>query len=379
MQPGLAHFQKRAFGGHWTARLHRMLQRLAQEFSGQRLGLRHQVLGIALRDHAPAEPAGARAEVDHVVRSPDSVLVVLHDDQRVALGFQLLQHVEQDAVVSVVQADGRLVKDVAHAAQVGAELRGEPDALRLPAGKRRRRAVQRQVAQTHLAEEGEARLELRQDVSRNFTFAPGDRDLVEELLQVLDRPFRVVRDVPVAPAHRERLGVQALAAAGFARFVDLQPLDPRIEHVVFGAGARALVAPLHFLDLESGAVAGGTPAVLGVVREKARVELGEAAAAGSARALGGEHLDVLSGLHVHHAFAELERPGKPVAQLLLAAGRDFHVAYRQLDGVLDEAVKARERTHGEELAVDPQLRIALARRPLGEIGVEALAVHDERR
>ena len=129
-----------------------------------------QLLGIALGDHAAAELAGAGAEVDHVVRAPDRVLVVLDHHQRVALRLELLQHVEQDLVVAVVQADGRLVEDVAHAAQVGAELRREADALRLAAGERRRRAVERQVAQADLLEEAEARLQLGDDVAGDLAF-----------------------------------------------------------------------------------------------------------------------------------------------------------------------------------------------------------------
>jgi hypothetical protein len=126
---------------------------------GERIGQLHQVFGVAGADHAAAELAGAGPEVDDVVRAPDGVLVVLDHHQRVALGLELLQHAQQDLVVAVVQADGRLVQDVAHAAQVGAELRGEADALRLAARKRGRRAVQRQVAQADLLQEIEAAVE----------------------------------------------------------------------------------------------------------------------------------------------------------------------------------------------------------------------------
>ena len=102
-----------------------MLERFAQKPPGERRGMRHQLLGIALGDHLAAELAGARAEVDHVLRAADGVLVVLHHHQRVALGAELLQHVEQDLVVAVVQADGRLVEDVAHAAQIACPI-GQP-------------------------------------------------------------------------------------------------------------------------------------------------------------------------------------------------------------------------------------------------------------
>ena len=57
-----------------------------------------------------------------------------------------------------MQPDRRLVEDVADAAQVRAELRREPDPLRLAARERRRRAVEREVAQTDEIEEAEPAL-----------------------------------------------------------------------------------------------------------------------------------------------------------------------------------------------------------------------------
>jgi len=58
-----------------------------------------------------------------------------------------------------------VVQDVAHAAQVGSELRGEADALRAsPPGERRRRAVERKIGEAHLIEERETRTQLRDDV-----------------------------------------------------------------------------------------------------------------------------------------------------------------------------------------------------------------------
>ena len=106
-----------------------------------------------------------------MVRAPDGVLVVLDHHQRIALRLELLQHVEQDAVVAVVQADGRLVEDVAHAAQVGAELRSEPDALRLAAREGRRRALERQVAEADFAEKAQPRAQLGDEIPGDFPFS----------------------------------------------------------------------------------------------------------------------------------------------------------------------------------------------------------------
>ena len=53
------------------------------------------------------------------------------------------QRLQQDAVVPRMQADGRFVQHITHALQVRAQLRRQPDALRLAAAQRRRGAVQR--------------------------------------------------------------------------------------------------------------------------------------------------------------------------------------------------------------------------------------------
>src|SRR5262249_59668393 len=95
--------------------------------------------------------------------------------------------------------------------------------------------------------------------------------------QCLDWPARVLGDVLAAPAHRERLAVQPLSGALRARLLELEPFDPRVEHVVLGAGARALVGPLHVLDREARPAAGAAPAGLGAVREQTGGELPVAA------------------------------------------------------------------------------------------------------
>ena len=86
----------------------------------------------------PNRPARG-PEVDHVVGRLDGLLVVLDHDDRVAQVAEPAQRAEQPLVVALVQPDARLVQDVEHADQPGADLGGEPDALGLAAGERRRR------------------------------------------------------------------------------------------------------------------------------------------------------------------------------------------------------------------------------------------------
>ena len=62
--------------------------------------------GGPFRHHPAAARAGTWPQVDHVIRTANRVLVMLDDDQRVALGPQPLQGVEQRDVVARMQADG---------------------------------------------------------------------------------------------------------------------------------------------------------------------------------------------------------------------------------------------------------------------------------
>ena len=131
---------------HRAPRICGMRQRMAQIVPGRRLGRRHDVLQRAFGHDAPAPHACAWPDIDDVLGSPDRVVVVLDHDQRVAVAFEPRQRLEQDAVVARVQPDGGFVQHVADSLQVGAELCGEPDALRLATGERRCAAIKRQVA-----------------------------------------------------------------------------------------------------------------------------------------------------------------------------------------------------------------------------------------
>jgi hypothetical protein len=67
------------------------------------------------------------------------------------------------------------------------------------------------------------------------------------------------------------------------------------------------------------------------------------------------------------------------AQFGLVVRRHDDIAHRQLDRVLAETVQARPRIDRQELAVDAQMRVAARLGPLGQIGVDALAVDHQRR
>ena len=88
----------------------------------------------------PPVNAGPRSHVDDVIGAVDRLFVVLDDDDGVADAAQVLEGIEETAVVALVQPDRGFVKDVRHADESGADLAREPDALGLSTGERLRRA-----------------------------------------------------------------------------------------------------------------------------------------------------------------------------------------------------------------------------------------------
>ncbi len=107
----------------------------------------------ALGHDVTAVLAGTRAHVDQVIGGPHHVLVVLDDQDGVALVAQPLECPDQLVVVPLVQPDGRLVEDVEHAHQAGPDLRRQADALRLAARERAGGTVEGQVADADVGKE----------------------------------------------------------------------------------------------------------------------------------------------------------------------------------------------------------------------------------
>ena len=90
----------------------------------------------ALRDDLAAVLARAGAHVDEPVGAAHHLLVVLDDEHGVAEVAQALERPDQAAVVALVEADRGLVEDVEDADQLRADLRREPEPLRLAARER---------------------------------------------------------------------------------------------------------------------------------------------------------------------------------------------------------------------------------------------------
>ncbi len=389
VQACAAHFERGGARAGGRTRHQRVTQGLAQVAGGEGVGVAHQLLQIAHGHHGSPQAPGAGADVQDGVGAPDGVLVVLHHHQGAAPRAQLVQRIQQAKVVPRVQADGRLVEHVGHAAQIAAQLRSQPDALRLAAGQGGSRAVQRQVAQPDALQEMQAGNNFRHEVAAQCLFAQLQAQVPEPLQRLVHGQRGQILDRALAPAHGQRHGVQARAGALGA--------GGRIVHVAPAALLPAVFG-LEAGELGPGAETGGTPAGGGVVGELARIQLGKTASTGGAgaqgaeapqfqRRVGADHVARGHGLaqalqgpdHLHHALAQLHGLVHQLAQRIGMLGLQFDLAQGQRDVVLAEAVRTRPGLGGQEGPVHPEVAVPAPGRPLGQLRVHALALHHQRR
>ncbi len=209
----------------------------------------------AVGDDLAAVLPGPGPDVDDPVRGPDRLLVVLHDEHRVAQVAQPRQRGDQLGVVPLVEADGRLVEDVEDAHQRRPDLGRQPDPLRLAAREADARAVERQVVQAHVHEEPEPGDDLLEHLAGDRPLALRDAlsesSAAQSSASVTDSAD-TSRDAPAVHGHGQDLRPQPAARARGARLLDheLLELGPDV------LGLRLLVAALEVRDhaLERGDV-----------------------------------------------------------------------------------------------------------------------------
>ena len=143
--------------------------------------------GVPSATTLAAVAARAGTEVDDPVGRFDRRLVVLDDEHRVAEVAQAMQRADQALVVALVQADRRLVEHVQHARQLAAELRREPDALRLAARQRARRAMQRQVVEPDVEQERQPVLDLLEHLAGDLRARAGELHRRDEVVRLAHR------------------------------------------------------------------------------------------------------------------------------------------------------------------------------------------------
>ncbi len=165
--------------------------------------------------------AGAGADIEHVIRQANGVLVMLDHDHGVAEVAQAAQRAEQALIVALVQADRRLVQHVEHTGQAGADLRGQADALALAAGQRAGGARQRQVVQADVEQEGQALADLLEDARGDLVLLRIQclRHRLEPFAGALHRELGDLADVLAADLDAQRLRLQPVAVAAAAGHV----------------------------------------------------------------------------------------------------------------------------------------------------------------
>jgi hypothetical protein len=166
-----------------------------KEGAGHRCAVGRHLRRRAFGHHAAAVLAGAGTHVHHVVCGFDGFQVVLDHDHGVAEVAQPGQGFQQARVVALVQADRGFVEYVHHARQARADLRGQPDALRLAAGERFRRAVEREVVEADVDQEGQARGDFLEDLLADLGLLSGELQQVEEVAAVDQRQAAEVGNV----------------------------------------------------------------------------------------------------------------------------------------------------------------------------------------
>ena len=157
-----------------------------EELPGRRRLAREHVIDRSLHHDRAAVDARSRAHLHEVIGGADGVLVVLHDDDRVADVAQALERGDHLHVVLRVQADARLVEHVEHPHQPRPDLRGQADPLRLAAGERARAAVEVQVVEPDAQEQLEPAADLLEHLPAGVGAAAGRLDGAQERVQLVE-------------------------------------------------------------------------------------------------------------------------------------------------------------------------------------------------
>ena len=153
---------------------------------------------------------------------------MLDHDDRVADVPQAQQGIDQFAVVTLVQPDGRLVQHVQDTDQPAPDLGGQPDALGLSAGQGAGIAVQRKIIEPDVHQELQARPHLSQHPVGDQVVPLGKRKVFDGFRRITDRQVAQLEYAPAPDGDSQALRLEprpaALAAGHFPHIaLDLLP------------------------------------------------------------------------------------------------------------------------------------------------------------
>jgi hypothetical protein len=140
-----------------------------------------------------------------------------------------------------MQADARLVEHVQHAHQAGADLRRQPDALRLAARERARAAVEAQIIEADAEQQLEAAANLLQHLPAGVGAAPGRLDRAEERVQLVEVELADVVDGLSRDGEQEARPPHPGAVAVGTGLLDHYLVEPFL-HPRAGLAALAIAA-----------------------------------------------------------------------------------------------------------------------------------------
>jgi hypothetical protein len=204
--------------------------------------------GVPWRDHSAAMFAGAQAHVDDVVGLMMASWSCSTTMTELPMSRRRRSMSQQARVIALVQPDRRFVEHIHHAGEPGADLAGEPDALRFAAGQRVRRTVERQVIQADMIRK-RSRLRISPAILvGDGLFAPDQRHFVEELqrvseLHVADPMRRSAAPKPYVPGLDTQAG--ASASPGRSACSGISPVRraPTGESVSRWRRSRLVITP----------------------------------------------------------------------------------------------------------------------------------------
>jgi hypothetical protein len=244
-------------------RLHLDLLAARQVVAGQRMSAADR-LGRAVGDDLAAALAGAGAHVEQAVGGQHHLRVVLDHHQAVAGAAQPVHHLDHAMHVARVQADAWLVQHEQRVDERGAERGGEVDPLHLAAGQRAALAVERQITETDIAQELQARAHLVEQQFGRVVHHAAEADAVEEAAHAVQRQQHQI-------VHRQsRHGIE----------LRRRPVRVRRLVAVVAAGGQAVVAeggvgiggiahpPQQRIELQPRAVARGAGGIRAIARQQ---------------------------------------------------------------------------------------------------------------
>ena len=209
----------------------------------------------SLRDHPAAVLTRAGADVDDVIGLPNHIFVVFDHKHGVADVGEMAKRRDKPIVVSLVQADGRLVKHVADADQSGSDLRGEADSLRLAAGEGSTPSIEREIIKADRSKEAQSGPDLAENRRRD-RFALGvELEIIEEFERPFDREVGHLRDVERLPGaidlDASGRGLEATAPAVRALGSGHVAVHPLSNELTFAGLVSPPQVGEHALELES--------------------------------------------------------------------------------------------------------------------------------